>query len=170
MNYDDARRKIILYSLVLTGLLLPFFFLAQAFVYPLSSDQSTQTLSLIVPVFLGYLGSGIAFVFNPPGNALPEPSDATRALLRLLINGAFAVFALGFVSLLTGFGWANRLGATPGSGMSFQAFSNGITLTLSIMTTVVGGSVIFLFGAQAKVPVSENPPADTPQKVAAPPT
>jgi len=150
MNYDDARRKIILYSLLLTGVLVPFFFLARAFGYPLSPDQGTQTLSLIVPVFLGYLGSGIAFVFNPPGAALPEPNAQTRALLRTLINGAFIVFAVSFVSLLVGFGWANRPSALPGAGMSFSTFSNGITLILSIMTTIVGGSVIFLFGAQAR--------------------
>lgn len=70
MTYDSARFWVLAYSLGLTGLLLPFFFLAPVIGYPLDNDQAKQALSLLLPVFLGYLGSGVVFIFNPPAGAL----------------------------------------------------------------------------------------------------
>jgi hypothetical protein len=150
MSYDAARYWVLAYSLCLTGVMLPFFFLAPVLGYPLEGDQARQALSLVLPVFLGYLGSGIVFIFNPPGGALPELSDANRRMLSLLIHGIFFVFAVSLLALLIAFGVSNKTGRPPGSGMQFTAFSNGITVLLSVMTTVVGAAVIYLFGIQPR--------------------
>lgn len=52
MTYDSARFWVLAYSLGLTGLLLPFFFLAPVIGYPLDNDQAKQALSLLLPFFL----------------------------------------------------------------------------------------------------------------------
>jgi hypothetical protein len=148
MSYDTGRLWIIVYSLAITGILLPFFFLAPVAGFPLSSDQSKQVISLLLPVFLGYLGSGVVFIFNPPPGPLPELTEVNRRMLALLIHGVFAIFATSFLALICAFGIANNKSALPGSGMDFPTFSNGITTILSIMTTVVGAAVIYLFGVR----------------------
>lgn len=150
MTYDQARFRVILYSLILTGVLLPFFFLAPVFHFPLSSEQSQQSVSLILPVFLGYLGAGASYVFNQRREALPEQSVYDLRLLGLMINGIFVVFTLCFCALLFSFYMANRDTGLPGTGMDFPTFSNYLTAILSILTTVVGASVIYLFGVQPK--------------------
>jgi hypothetical protein len=150
MSYDAARFWVLAYSIILTGLTLPFFFLAPIAGYPLDPDQAKQSLSLVLPVFLGYLGSGVVFIFNPPAGTLPELNEANKRLLGLLIHGIFFVFAVSFLALIIAFGISNKKTGLPGSGMEFSSFSNGITATLSIMTTVVGAAVIYLFGVQPR--------------------
>jgi hypothetical protein len=148
MTYDEARFRIILFSLCLTGVLLPFFFLAPTIGYPLSPDQSRQVISQVLPVFLGYLGAGVAFMFSPPGNKLPDQPESNKRLLALLINGIFVVFTVSLLAILIGFGVSNARTALPGTGISFPTFSDYITTVISLMNTVVGASVIYLFGVQ----------------------
>ncbi len=146
MSYDTARTRIIMFSLALTGALLPFLFLGPALGYPLSPPQAGQMISVIVPVFLSYLGAAVAYVFKPGGETLPTAGPQTRPLLGMLINGGFIVFTLSLASLLVAFGYSNRLSAPPHSGMEFSDFAAGITVILGILTSTVGASMVYLFG------------------------
>ena len=149
MTIDDARLRVIIYSLGITGILIPFFFLAPSLGYPLSSKQARVIMAVILPVFLGYLGSAVSFVFNhaqPP----PKTNISSERLLGVLLNGSVAVFALGFGALIFAFGHSNRAAALPGTGMSFDDFSTGVTTLMSIMTATIGAAIIPLFGAKKK--------------------
>ena len=144
MLYDEARARVILYSLLITAVLLPFFILAPAIGYPMSNEQAYQVVSLIIPVFLGYLGSGVAYIFNQPIKRLPAQTPANRDLLSLCLNGIFIVFSLSFAALLLSFYSGNRRSADPGIGMEFPTFMNYLTVLLGLLTTVVGAAVTFL--------------------------
>ena len=153
MTYDTARTRIILFSLAVTGSLLPFLFIGPAVGYPLQPPQARQLIAVIIPVFLSYLGAGIAYVFKGTP-AEPEPNPERRSLLGLLINGAFLVFTLCLLSLIGAFGYSNRLSALPGTGMEFTEFAAGMTAILGILTSTVGASMVYLFGQAAAAPAA----------------
>jgi membrane protease YdiL (CAAX protease family) len=144
MTFDTARMRVISLSLLITGILLPFFFAAPTLDYPLSDAQAQQILSAVLPVFLGYVGAAVAYVFKPR----PEPDLATaRAdpLLSVIVNGAFLAFGIGFVVLLFAFGFSNRASQPPGAGMPFADFSKGVTGLLGLMTASIGAAIVHLF-------------------------
>jgi hypothetical protein len=145
MTNDGARRRILLLSLAITGILLPFLFIGPAAGYPLTAPQASQLISMIVPVFLSYLGSAVAFVFLRQEEQ-EELGTRKHDLLSIVVNGGFLVFAICLVSLFGAFGFSNRLSAPPGGGMPFADLSTGVTTVLGIMTTTVGASIVYLFG------------------------
>jgi hypothetical protein len=61
---NDARKWLVLASLSMTAVLFVFFIIAPAFGFPLTFGQARGLLEIILPVFLGYLGSASHFVFS----------------------------------------------------------------------------------------------------------
>jgi hypothetical protein len=64
MTTDEARRWIVLASLTITGAVFVFFLLAPVSGYPLEIAQAQGIFQIVLPVFLGYLGSATHFVFK----------------------------------------------------------------------------------------------------------
>ena len=64
LSTANARNALIAMSLTLTTGLLGFFLVAPAAGYPLQFDDSMRVLQILLPVFLGYLGSATTFAFR----------------------------------------------------------------------------------------------------------
>jgi hypothetical protein len=80
MTVDGARRWIIITSLVVTGLAFAFLVAAPPLGYPLGWDQSQRIIEILLPVFLGYLGTATHFVFHT-GNQDKQLHLGSRAPL-----------------------------------------------------------------------------------------
>lgn len=88
MNLTQARNAIIVLSF-LTSLVALVFFLLAHFFLPLEPEESFQIVQLVVPVFLGYVGSCIHFIFTPePVN----PRVNNSFLLCVMVFGPFFSF------------------------------------------------------------------------------
>src|SRR5208337_1230324 len=64
MTIESARTWIIIASLALTGCQLMFFIVAPVVGFPLETPNNIELLRIVLPVFLGYLGSASHFVFK----------------------------------------------------------------------------------------------------------
>ena len=62
MTVDQARKWLILSSLIITGVQMIFLFVAPIVDSPIFSKIS-DLLQIVTPVFLGYLGSASHFIF-----------------------------------------------------------------------------------------------------------
>lgn len=146
MDVAKARKWLLLSSLTFTGTILIFFMCAPAMGYPLEFAQSLRLLEIILPVFLGYLGSAALFVF---GTDQPEHrtilKEGTHELTAYLIKGPIIVFALALSALIIAFWRTNNANAQPGSGISVDQLSVGISLILGLLTVTTNIAVGFLF-------------------------
>ena len=162
MSAYQARKWLIIASLVMAALSFCFFILAPVFGYPLRFSQAQSVLQIVVPVFLGYLGAASQFAFQK----LP-PADTVVAgpLTGLLIKGPIAVFAFMMIVLLVAFGFSNRATALPGDGMSAEQLSAGVTAAMGLLAVTTNVIVAYLFVAE-KRPAKEKPPAKAGKKPA----
>lgn len=151
MQPNQARTWLVTMSLVITSALFVFFILAPAFDYPLQFRQARALLEILLPVFLGYLGSAAHFLFRI--DDAPEVVRDVRSpvLLALLLKGPIAVFTIAVVSALIGFGVSNRSGQNDGTGMSLQDLSGLLALALGLLTVTTGVISAYLFPAGMKV-------------------
>jgi hypothetical protein len=137
-------------SLAVTGAILLFFIVAPVFGYPLEASEARRFIQLVLPVFVGYLGSATYFVFGATGVADAPPLSggmAASTYLSLLIRGPVVIWAIVSAAAVLAFGFANRLDASPGSfKMSVDDLSYLFTATLSLLTATTGVAVAYLFG------------------------
>jgi hypothetical protein len=138
------RRWLIFASFGATGTSLLFFICAPALGYPLEPPASLRLLQLTVPVFSGYLGSMTAFVLSGRARYASPPAETSR-YLPLIVKGPVLIFTIGMIASIITFGFANRLAAAPGTGMSVDSLSTSITLCLGILTVTTGAVVAYLF-------------------------
>lgn len=148
MQLDSARLWLIKASLSATALAFCFFIVAPACGYPLRFDQSFKLLEIILPVFVGYLGSATQFVFSKHEPVGPEVHGQRAAFVGLLVRGPILVFSLGLVSAVVAFGITNRPGAPAGTGMSVDALSGIVTAALSLQAASTGAIVSYLFSVR----------------------
>src|SRR5215469_14595645 len=128
MTVGAARKWLVVSSLAVTGAVFIFFLLAPALGFPLVFAQSLRVLEVALPVFLGYLGSAASFVFRSGSKADElafRPSAAS--LVGLLIKGPMIVFGVALISVIVAFGVTNRRDAAPGSGISVDQLTAGIS-------------------------------------------
>jgi hypothetical protein len=124
-----------------------FFLLAPATDFPLTFPQSLRVLEVVLPVFLGYLGSAASFVFQPGAGAdkLAFRPNAS-SLVGLLIWGPLVVFTIALLAIIVTFSITNRLDATPGQGMSIDQLTAGISVILGLLAVTTNVAVSYLFG------------------------
>jgi hypothetical protein len=144
MDIDSARRWLILASLTITAVQFVFFLIAPVTGYPLEFTHSIRLIEIILPVFLGYLGSAARFVF-PQGPQAHEPVRAQGPLVGLLVRGPVIVFSLVGVVAIIAFGYSNRIDAPMDSGMNVDQLAGIISLALGLLAVTTGVAVSYLF-------------------------
>lgn len=145
MTPNGARKWIIMTSLGLLGFTLLFFILSPYLGYPLEFKQAMRLMQIIFPIFLGYLGSAVTFVFGQTDSEEIYISNHRAELLRYLTIGPSFVFIFALIASLTAFGLSNSGVATPGGGISVDDLASLITILLGIMSATVGAIVVYLF-------------------------
>lgn len=148
MTVFEARRWIIVASLVIAGAVFSFFVIAPVLGYPLRFSQAVSILQIVFPVFLGYLGAATQFVFQKS-----PPTDDTiqaRPLMGLLIHGPIGLFVLIMVVVTSVFGYSNRASAVPGDGIGVDQLRMLITAALGSLAVTTNVVVAYLFAVQSK--------------------
>ena len=158
MTVDGARKWIIATSLVATGLVFVFFLVAPPLGFPLEWDQAQRVIEILLPVFLGYLGTATHFLFHSNKPEVQPAVEFQNSLLGLLIRGPIIVFAIACSAVLFAFGYANRSSASAGSGMSIDQLAWAFTAALGILavTSSVAVSYLFSLGEKAGPQASEK--------------
>jgi hypothetical protein len=137
----QARLFIASYCVFMTGLLLCFFLISPLFLpFNPGKDENVQLVQIILPVFLGYLGSASQFLFRSSGDRTTFPGDE-RLLFILTVGPCCLFFALNVV-LFTIF----YLQKTP-----IAEITKWFTMILSLLTSTVGVITVNLFATR-------NPP------------
>ena len=151
-----ARRTIVLFSLVSTGILIPFLILAPYVGYPLKASESLAVVRIVTPVFLGFLGAASIFVTKAHQEII-RPRGESGSLIGYLIFGPFLLFFVSMVSLLLAFYLGNSPHATAGNGMTVDELTSWISIVLGILTVTVGVISNSLFGVdQRESPVDQR--------------
>lgn len=160
MTVRHARGWLITASLAITTCVFLFLLLAPGLGYPLEFPQAVRLLEILVPVFLGYLGSAAHFVFSAaPEVQVAIPNDKAP-FVSLMIRGPVIAWAICSVAVLVAFGFSNRAQALDGEGMSVDQLAAIITSILGILSATTSVAVSFLFGATAAAvtPSTPRPP------------
>ena len=147
MNVENARKWLLLSSLSATGLISIFFLAAPAAGFPLVFSQSLRVLEVVLPVFLGYVGSAASFVFRS-GSAADQMvfRPGTSSLAEMLIKGPVVVFGLVLLAILLAFYSTNRPDAAPGSGMTVDELTGSVSVALGLLAVTTNLAVSYLFG------------------------
>lgn len=147
MKPQAARKWLIHASLGTTAGAFLFFLVAPVAGFPLTFEQSLRLLEILLPVFLGYLGSATHFVLRGtrPQENSPKPSRGQSELLGLLVRGPVVVFVIVIAAAITAFGIANGSSAPPGSGMSVETLAITTAAALGLLTVTTSALVAALF-------------------------
>jgi hypothetical protein len=138
MTLTEARNAVIVLSFA-TSLAALVFFLLSHFFLPLDPSQSFQIAQMIVPVFIGYVGSCVYFIFAPePVN----PKVNNGFLLRVMIYGPFLFFWIASIAFVLNFYFSNKRGDL----VRYETLSEQFTFILSFMTLTTGALTVYLFG------------------------
>lgn len=146
MTVDEARRWLIIASLTVTGSQMIFLVLAPIFGYPLEWSKSLDSMRIITPVFLGYLGSAAHFIFMTPSPVVV----ANNAFLGIMLKGPMIIYVAVVVSGFVAFGWSNRVDAVPGTGMSLDNLTNIMTAALGVLAVTTGVISAYLFAVNSR--------------------
>jgi hypothetical protein len=162
MTADEARRWLIKATLILTGTTFLFLCLAPLFGYHLEWKDSIRVFEVVLPVFLGYLGTATQFVFqNMAGTRNTGIAGAaTNPLLALLVRGPVWVFGLAIAAVLVSFGITNRFNAPAGSGMSVDTLAGVITVALGLLNVTTQVAVSYLFSLDGRPAQIQHPGLD----------
>jgi hypothetical protein len=150
MTADEARRWLILSSLVITGLQAVLLLVAPVIGVPLEYPKNLDLLQIVTPVFLGYLGSAAHFIFIAPTPTVPVNSK----FLGMLVRGPIIIYLAIVVASFAAFTYSNRPGAVLGQGMSVDSLGTSLTIALSVLAASTGVIISYLFVANQR----ENPP------------
>jgi hypothetical protein len=149
MDLDGARRWLVISSLTITAATLMFFLAAPAFGYPITWEQGTRVVEIVIPVFLGYLGSATLFLFQTRRQRPSRLADVSQ-IGAILVRGPIIVFVLVCITTLFSFGYSNRLTANPGSGMSVDTLAWSITSTLGLLAVTTNVATSYLFALERR--------------------
>ncbi len=149
MTDEQARIWLIKATLLVTSVCFAFFLVAPVLDYPLTFNQSTRILQIILPIFLGYLGSASHYVFISSKRGESDAFYVSRpgGLFPLLVRGPVAVFAVAMAATIFAFGYSNRASATPGTGMSIDALAIFVSAALGILAATTSLVLARLFSS-----------------------
>jgi len=144
LSVPSARVAIVAFSLGITGVLLCFLILAPSIGMPFNPgrNENLMLVQVVIPVFLGYLGSASHFLFR--ARAAPDVEVADERLLGLLVFGSFGLYVLANTTLFAAFYLSNR---PDGPGMSIDELSKWFTLILGLLTCTVSVITSYIFNA-----------------------
>ena len=148
MTVDTARKWLITSSLAITGAQMVFLLVAPVAGFPISYPRNLDLLQIVSPVFLGYLGSASHFIFQSPVPAVPVQNQ----FLGLLVKGPLAIYVLAAGGSLGAFGYANRIMAAPGTGMSVESLGTALSLSLGVLAVTTGSISSYLFAVPTSAP------------------
>ena len=139
---DNVARRLLIYSsLFISGALFVFFIMAPPLGFPLTYEQAIRVLEIVLPVFLGYIGSASAYLFSAD-QAVGIVHEDRRQFLAPLLVGPVAIFLLVVVTILVSFGISNRSAAPAGEGMSVDMLAGAISAALgflAVSTNLIAG-------------------------------
>lgn len=150
MIADDARKWLLSASLSMTAGVFVFFLIAPAAGYPLTFAQARGFLEIIIPVFLGYLGSGSHFIFSNRSRRASPKIDLSGELAALMIRGPVIVFAVICICAIAVFGFSNRIQAPVGSGMSIDTLAGFLSAALGLLAVTTNVAIAYLFATGEK--------------------
>jgi hypothetical protein len=150
MTVLKAQIFIVVSSLVLTGSLLLFYIMSPILGYPLEFDQAIRLIQINTPIFLGFLGSATQFLFTGDKTRARLIDEHLQPLLRILVVGPIAVFAVATIACLVAFGVSNRQSAAAGQGMSVDSLSVLLTAILGLLAVTTSVIVSYLFSTVAE--------------------
>ncbi|MCX5855596.1 MAG: hypothetical protein NTZ24_13680 [Deltaproteobacteria bacterium] len=141
MTANSARKWLIVSSLIITGGQMIFLLTAPAFSFPLAYPKNLELLQIVLPVFLGYLGSASHFIFQSP----TAPVRVKNQFLGLLVKGPIIIYVLAVLAAFGSFSYTNRIGADSGVGMSVDNLATALSLTLGLLAVTTGIVSSYLF-------------------------
>jgi hypothetical protein len=144
MTPQDARRLLILLSLLTTTVFAILLILSPLLIQ-IDSTDAYRILQIVFPVFAGYLGTGVLFLFRdkPARNSV-----ADAAILRYFVYGPFLIFWSISAAVFT-YLYLSNLTSSTGAGMKVSDLSNYITMLMAFMNATVGALISFLFDSEA---------------------
>ena len=154
----SARLSVVIYSLAITAFLMIFLALAQplGLRFDYAKQENLRLIDVLLPTFLGYLGSCAHFIFNS------EPAreiDAERkSLLTILVHAPFIIFGLFTAALFFTHYVTHRPlpdDAPRVDPLTYDTLSRYLSLGLGLLAGTVGIISSYLFGTQA--PSQANP-------------
>jgi hypothetical protein len=149
MTVVTARRWLVSASLLVCSFAFLFFLIAPAFNYPLTWEQATRVIEIILPVFLGYLGTAARYLFRQHAVETHE-LVYDRYLMGLLVRSPIVIFVLAGSAVCFSFGYSNRPSAPAGSGMSVDSLCWAFTALLGMLAVTTGAAVAFLFPIKSR--------------------
>lgn len=139
-----ARRWIVLASLSISGAFLVFCALAPALGFPgLDGADALRLLEITLPVFLGYLGSAVQFLFGGEARIVRVLDPV---LLVLLVRGPVVIFGLTVAVSLTAYGISHRAAAPVGSGLDIEVLAGLVAASMGLLAATTNVIVGYLFG------------------------
>jgi hypothetical protein len=105
--------------------------------------QAWQVVQIVFPVFAGYLGTAVIFLFQRKSG---QVRIVDENLLMYLIYAPFAVFWVLGATVFLFFYVSNLPGRR--EGMQFDDLSNYITMLVSFMNATTGALTAFLFQSE----------------------
>jgi hypothetical protein len=140
MNFNEARRWLVLFTLFFTGANFIFFLLGPAFGYPLEQNEAIRMLEIVLPVFLGYLGAATRYLFESGKKTIAI--SANPELLAILVRGPAILFVVVSIASLIAFGYSNR---GSGTGMTPDTLAAMITGNLGLLAVTTNVIIAKLF-------------------------
>lgn len=141
MTINSARKWLIISSLVITGVQMIFLLTAPVFSFPLTYPKNLDLLQIVLPVFLGYLGSASHFIFQ----SAAAPIQVHNQFLGLLVKGPIIIYVLAVAAAFGSFAYSNRIGAEIGAGMSVDNLATALSLALGLLAVTTGIINSYLF-------------------------
>lgn len=144
MTIDEARKWIILSSLIITGGQLVFLLVAPAINFPLTYPKNLDLLQIVSPVFLGYLGAASHFIFRKSSSI----HSVQNQYLGYLVKGPIIIYCAAITAAFSAFAYSNRNLAEIGTGMSVDNLGTAISISLGILAVTTSVITSYLFSAE----------------------
>ncbi|TGS71702.1 hypothetical protein EN844_01580 [Mesorhizobium sp. M3A.F.Ca.ET.201.01.1.1] len=150
---QSARLAVVVYSLCITGALILFLILAQpiGMRFDFGRQENLRLVDIVIPTFLGYLGSASHFLFN--SNRGREIDEQNSVMLRLLVHGPFVIFILTMFALFYAHYTSHRplaISEPRIDVMDFNTLSRYVSISLGLLAITVGVVSSYLFGSPPK--------------------
>ena len=132
-------------SVLLLLVIMLFFSMGPLLGVPLDYDQSFSVVKQIAPIFIGYLAQCAYYIIREFKNEIKLRASDT-GLFYIISISPFIIFLSVFTSVIFVFISSNSDGAAPGTGMSFERFTDWIAILLGLFTATISVLTAWLFG------------------------
>ena len=111
----------------------------------IKSGDAYRILQIVFPVFAGYLGTGVLFLFK---DKPARDNVADAVILRYFVYGPFFIFWAISAAVFTYF-YVSNLPSSSASGMKVSQLSDYVTMLMVFMNATVGALISFLFDSKS---------------------